>query len=163
MIYWVKRKIQQIRNILSWLPIIWNTFDWDYSYSINVFRFQLERQAKLLESNKTWSACAKKNASKIRTAIKLMDKVYEEEYALEYQDIIEKKYGKKTFKLNDIPQKPGYSSLEMIFKGSNYSEAELKLIKEEEYLLMKQSNDKQNKAHRILWAFIEHNIRNWWD
>ena len=26
-----------------------------------------------------------------------------------------------------------------------------------------ESRLKQEKAHRILWAFIEHNIRHWWD
>ena len=29
--------------------------------------------------------------------------------------------------------------------------------------LRKESRLKQERAHRLLWAFIEHNIRHWWD
>jgi hypothetical protein len=25
------------------------------------------------------------------------------------------------------------------------------------------SGEKQKKAHRILWKYIEHNIQGWWD
>jgi hypothetical protein len=84
--HFFKRKYQQVERVIDFLPIIWNGFDFDYNYSIELFKKQLERQAKLFESNKLNSDRSKQNASRIRTAIRLMDKVYNEDYGAEYQD-----------------------------------------------------------------------------
>jgi hypothetical protein len=108
MVYWIKRKYRQIERTLSFLPLIWNGFDFDYRYATDLFRKQLERIADEMESDRGRLENAKTNAQKIRTAIRLMDKVYDEEYGCE-------------------------------------------------------SKNKQKKAHKLLWNFIEHNIQNWWD
>jgi len=127
--YWVKRKIRkikrvigQIKRVIDFLPLIWNGFDWDYSYAIQLFQKQLERTASFLESDKVYSLSSKTNAQKIRTAIRLMDIVYEEKYMEEFFDSNSK----------DI----------------------------EEY---KRVIEKQKRAHKLLWDFIEHNIQYWWD
>ena len=127
--YWVKRKIRQIKRVIGrikrvidFLPLIWNGFDWDYSYAIQLFQKQLERTASFLESDKVYSLSSKTNAQKIRTALRLMDIVYEERYMEEFFDSNSK----------DI----------------------------EEY---KRVIEKQKRAHKLLWDFIEHNIQYWWD
>jgi len=84
--YWFKRKYRQIQRVIDFLPIIWKGYDFDYVYSIKLFRKQLQRQATFLESDKAYSLSAKTNAQKIRTAIRLMDKVYDEDYTMEYVD-----------------------------------------------------------------------------
>ena len=76
--YPIRRKYQQIKRVIDFLPIIWNGFDFDYTYSIQLFKKQLERQAKYFESGKSYSDRANQNVSRIRTAIRLMDKVYDE-------------------------------------------------------------------------------------
>ena len=127
--YWVKRKIRQIKRVIGqikrvidFLPLIWNGFDWDYLYAIQLFQKQLERTASFLESDKVYSLSSKTNAQKIRTALRLMDIVYEERYMEEFFDSNSK----------DI----------------------------EEY---KRVIEKQKRAHKLLWDFIEHNIQYWWD
>ena len=84
--YWIKRKIWQIRNVIKWLPVIWNQFDFDYRYSIDVFKFQLQKTADHLNSDNAYTLSAKDNARRLQTIIDLMDKVYEEEYGIEYFD-----------------------------------------------------------------------------
>ena len=64
-IYWVKRKIWQIKNVIGWLPIIWNQYDFDYVYAIKVFRYQLSKTAKFLESDKSCGISAKEKSKKI--------------------------------------------------------------------------------------------------
>lgn len=108
MVYWIKRKYIQIKRTLSFLPIIWRGYDWDYEYAIELFKHQLKRTADFLESNNSYALSAKTNAQKIRTAIRLMDKVYDD-YVEDY------------------------------------------------------TYEKQKRAHKLLWDFIEHNIQNWWD
>ena len=66
--YWVKRKIQQIKRVIDFFPLIWNGFDFDYRYAIDLFKRQLERMAKDMETNGRLE-CSDVNAQKIRTAI----------------------------------------------------------------------------------------------
>ncbi len=73
--YFFKRKYRQIERVIDFLPIIWKGFDFDYRYSLELFQKQLERQAKFFESGKAYTSDAKNTASRIRTAIELIDKI----------------------------------------------------------------------------------------
>ena len=121
--YWFKRKYRQIKRTLDFLPLIWKGYDWDYSYAIQLFQKQLERTATYLESDKAMTLDAKTNAQKIRTALRLMDIVYEERYVDKFLDS----------------------------DGGNDREGFRRVI------------EKQKRAHKLLWDFIEHNIQYWWD
>jgi hypothetical protein len=120
--YWVKRKIRQIKRVIDFFPLIWNGFDFDYRYATDLFQKQLERTATFLESDRAMTLEAKTNAQKIRTAIRLMDIVYDEKYVDEFLDS--------------------------------------KLKDKEEF---KRVIEKQKRAHKLLWDYIEHNIQKWWD
>ncbi len=156
--YFFKRKYQQVERVIDFLPIIWNGFDFDYSYSIELFKKQLERQAKFFESGKSYSARAKQDASRIRTAIRLMDKVYNDEYELEWVDKLKEEYGSDIldFKFEDTGRGDGTSYLKYKYEDLNMRS---KMKKE----LIKESREKQKRAHKLLWDFIEHNIQYWWD
>jgi hypothetical protein len=121
--YWVKRKIRQIKRVIDFLPLIWSGFDFDFRYSLDLFKKQLERTASFLESDKAYTLSAKTNAQKIRTAIRLIDIVYDEKYVDEFLD---------SYDGND---REGF----------------------------KRVIEKQKRAHKLLWDFIEHNIQRWWD
>lgn len=121
--YFFRRKYRQIRKTLDFIPLIWNSYDFDYTYSIELFKKQLERTASFLESDKAYTLSAKTNAQKIRTALRLMDIVYDEKYVDEFLD---------SYDGND---REGF----------------------------KRVIEKQKRAHKLLWDFIEHNIQRWWD
>ena len=164
--YWFKRKYRQIQRVIDFLPIIWKGFDFDYRYSIEVFRKQLERQAKHLESDLALTVEAKNSASRIRTAIRLMDKVYDDEYAFEYTDTIEKLYGKTKHEFVELDEKDKkgdpYYSLK-ITNETAVDEKHQEEIDEVRREMMILSHKKQKRAHKLLWDFIEHNIQKWWD
>jgi len=84
--WWFKRKIRQIQRVIDFLPMIWNGNDWDYLYSLDLFQKQLERTATYLESDKAVTENAKIHAQKIRTALRLMDIVYDDTYITEFLD-----------------------------------------------------------------------------
>jgi len=113
----VKWFFRRLKRVWDFLPIIWKGYDFDYAHALNLFKYQLERTADLLESDKAYTINAKLHAQKIRTAVRLMDKVYNEEY------------------LDGV---------------TSYTE-------------FKKMQVKQDKAERILWKFISHNIKYWWD
>jgi len=168
--YWLKRKIWQIKNLFRWLPIIWKQYDFDYRYSIDVFKFQLQKQAEFLESDKSFTLCAKDRAKRIRTVIKLMGKVYEDDYSMEYVDKLKELYGEDVLEVsfvetNDITFNDFSGKTEKLFsiryKYETWDNAdEIEKVKGQ---LIKESHDKQMRAHKILWSLIEKDIRGWWD
>jgi hypothetical protein len=160
-IYFFRRKYQQIQRVIDFLPIIWNGFDFDYNYSIELFKKQLERQAKFLESDRAYTSDAKNTASRIRTAIQLMGKVYDDAYEMEWIGKIEEQFGKEALEWEFEDTGDGTGSSFITNKYEKWDNAEeIKLVKRE---LVKQSRQKQKKAEKLLWKFIEHNIRHWWD
>jgi len=165
MIYWFKRKYRQIKRVLDFLPIIWKGYDWDYNYAIELFKHQLKRTANEIESNGHLHD-SKNVVSRIRTGVELIEKVYDEDYAFEYLDIIEQKYGKSKFEFIQIKEldqngEPLYTVRDKY--ENKYTESEMLLIDEERRSLMHDSRAKQKRAHKILWDYIEHNIQYWWD
>lgn len=156
--YWFKRKYQQIKRVIDFLPLIWKGFDFDYIYGIELFKKQLERTANYLET-KPIGNDAKIRAQKIRTAIRLMDKVYEEDYSMEFIHKLEQLYGEDVLDWDTISV--GKDTHELKYK---YEEWENKdEISKMERKLIIESNDKQKRAHNLLWRYIEHNIQHWWD
>lgn len=114
----MKRFFKRVRRVIDFLPIIWKGEDYDYYYSIQLFQYQLERTADYIEE-RGMIVDGPHVVSRMRTAVKLMDRVYND-YYLEQVD---------------------WSNKEGLDKA------------------LKQDA----KAERILWEFIGHNIRHWWD
>jgi len=163
--YWIRRKYKQIKRVISYLPVIWRGYDWDYMYALDVFKHQLGRLADDMEHENANGLTAHERAKSIRTTIKLMDKVYNEDYACEYQDQIKKLYGKTSFDYIESESEINGSKLYTMKLTNERAvdedhQKEIDEVKHQMYLL---SRDRQEKAHRILWQYIEHNIQRWWD
>lgn len=159
--YKIKQFFINIKRVLDFLPLIWRHRDYDYRHSINLFRHSLQRQADFFESDRAYSADAKQYASRIRTAIRLMDKVYDEDYGPAYIDLIEGLYGKTHFNFIKIEGTDYYSiEIRNELAVDDKHQEEINQIRRE---MMLYCRDKQERAHRILWQFVERNIRNWWD
>ena len=108
----IERFIYRVKRVIEFIPVIWKGYDWDYGSAIDVFQYQLTRTADYLESDKARSLDAKTNAAKIWTAIELMEKVYNEDYAMEYMDDIERLYGKSKHEFVELDEKkPKHLSL----------------------------------------------------
>jgi len=149
-------------RVFKWLPIIWKTYDFDYRSAVNVFAFQLSEIAKLLDDPKrSWSANGKHYASRIRMVVRLMEKVYDEDYGTEFMDEIKRLYGDSKIEFQKIE---GTDTFEMVVVyEKDYTPEEIEKIEEHQRELIRLSNAKEERAHKLLWQLIEHNIRNWWD
>lgn len=161
MVYWFKRKYRQIKRVLDFLPIIWKGFDWDYNYAIELFKHQLIRTEKYMSSPNAMTVSANSRARRIKTAIELLDKVYDEEYGCEYQEQMKKIYGDNVldYWFEDTGDDDGSSFLRYEYeKWNNHKE-----VKQTKSRLFKQSKEKQIRAEKLVWEFISHNIRGWWD
>ena len=162
MIYWFKRKWRQIKRVWDFLPIIWRGYDWDYRYAVELFQHQLKRTANYIDRD-GHHVGNKNTARRIRTAVDLLEKVYDEEYQFEYQSKIEEKYGPSKMEYLENYD-DDYLSMEVLeVWEEDYTEEEQLIIKQEQDSEMWESREKQRRAHKLVWEYIEHNIRNWWD
>ena len=118
----MRRFFRRVRRVVDFLPIIWKGEDWDYAYSVELFRYQLERTADYIEK-RGHLANADDVVKEIRTATTLLENVYEEKYIEEMPDGTDK----------------------------------------DSWIKVHEILEKQDKAERIVWKFIAHNIRKWWD
>lgn len=162
----VKRFFRRVKRVIDFLPMIWKGFDFDYRYSIELFQYQLKRTADFMESDRAMTMDAKIRAKRIRTAVELLQKVYEEEYGCEYQDKLKEIYGEKVLdwefiELDDKSNYDGESLYELKWEYEKWDNAEE--VKETKQKLYQESQEKQKRAEELVWKFISHNIRGWWD
>lgn len=168
-VHTIKRVWGKINRIIRWIPIIWKSEDWDSGHAIDVFKFKLKEIEKYLsDESKCYSVNHKHHASRVRTAIKLMDKVYDEEYALEYFDKMKKLYGKSEIEFVETEdskdKEERFKLYTLVYKyEKDYTDDEIAKIESHRNELFLESHKKQERAHKLLWDFIEHNIRHWWD
>ena len=63
----------------------------------------------------------------------------------------------------DIEGRPGYSTMKWKFEVDEKYESRREEIRENHDKWFKESQDKQERAHKLLWKLIEFYIRRWWD
>lgn len=146
---------------MDFLPMIWKGYDFDYRYAIELFQYQLERTADFMESNRTLTVDADIRARRIRTAVELLQKVYDEEYGCEYQDKLKEMYGKNVldWSFEDTGDGNGSSYLRYRYEMWDNAEEVQRMMNK----LFLESQAKQERAEKLVWKFISHNIRYWWD
>jgi hypothetical protein len=157
----IKWFFKQLKRSLGYFRASWGGYDWDYNYSINMFKYSLQRLHDNLNSDKAYSTEAKQNARRLKTIIDLMKKVYDDRYALEYQGKMKALYGEDVldFWFEDTGRGNGTSYLRFEYeKWDNEEEIDKMYSK-----LIAESRSKQDKAHKLLWKLVEHNIRKMWD
>jgi bisphosphoglycerate-independent phosphoglycerate mutase (AlkP superfamily) len=114
-----------------------------------------------MESDRAYAIDSDMRAKRIKTAIELLDKVYDEEYGMEYIDQIKDIYGDNVLDhwFEDTGSDDGSSFLRYEYeKWDNCEEVE-----QTKNRLFKLSREKQIRAEKLVWEFISHNIRGWWD
>jgi hypothetical protein len=141
--------------------MIWKGYDFDYRHALDLFHYQLSRTADLLESDRAYSARAKQDARRLRMILDLMKKVYDEEYRMQHFDQMERfwgghetvwepikngnyRYGGMKWKWADTPDKQAHA--ERQFEG-----------------LAIAAKKKHQRAKKLLWKLVEHNLEHFWD
>jgi hypothetical protein len=149
----------KIKKVFKWIPIIWrNSYDWDSSFAINIFREKLSEMVTYFESSDATTEDAKFVTEKIKTAIRIMDKLSNDEYLMDALKKIEDKYGKYKFVFKPCEN----NCYEMVREWEQqYTEEELKDIEEYTKKVLVESYKKCDHANQLLWSFIAFNINKW--
>lgn len=166
--YYHKDFVNGVKNLVRWFPIIWKDRDWDDHFIWVLMIQKLKFQSKYI-GEKDRHTSAKRDAEIMMTCVRLMEKVKEEFYGMEYMDYHESDY-------NWIDcDKPGYKQLDIVQKSENFDDyfkkypLVYKKIKEKypeeskDRIAMKMSRENHNRARKILFKLMENNIERWWD
>jgi hypothetical protein len=157
----IKWFYNQLKRSFAYAKHAWGGYDWDYSYSIDMFQYSLERLANKLDSDTAYGTNAKNRASRCRMITKLMKQVNEDYYALRYAEVLENIYGKCEMVTKDL----GNGKYELVgwkwekAVNDKHNDAINDLSRE----LMIWGEEKQKRAEVLLWKLVEHNIKYFWD
>ncbi len=166
--YYHKDFIQGVKNLIKWFPTIWKDRDWDQTFIFNILIKKLEFQAKCI-GGKDRHTRAKRDAEIMMTCVRLMEKVREEEYNIEYME-----YEDTKFEFVET-ENPEFKRLKITELGENFDDYFKKYPRVYKKILNENPNEKKSRiahlvahenhrrAKRILFKLMENYIDYWWD
>jgi hypothetical protein len=176
--YYHKYFKQGVKNLWYWFPIIWKDRNWDSHYIFDMLRHKLTAQANYI-GRRDFHTRAQLDAKRMRLCVKLIKKVQEEDYTMEYMD-----YHKDRVWFTDCEDRPGsslYNSEEVWEKYDEYfakyplvykrvlkgegvftlngrDESDMKRV-----IAMNIAHLNHDRARKLLFKIMEENIESWWD
>jgi len=173
--YLAKEFIRGLKSIKYWLPIIWKDRNWDSSYIFTILSHKLKAQSKYIGERDIHTS-AKRDAELMMTCVRLIEKIQDEFYAMEYME-----YEKVKHWFEPVEDKPGYSTWESRQLGENFKDYFAKyplvykrVLNGEGWLKIEDDKDKHRiasniahinheRARKLLFKIMEQNIERWWD
>lgn len=81
----VRRIVRRLKNVLRWLPIIWNDEQWDHYYIYEVLKHKLIFTAEHTRKN-GYHVSSDYDADRMMLCVRLIEKVQNEDYLMVLQD-----------------------------------------------------------------------------
>lgn len=164
------------KNIRYWLPVIWKDRNWDDVFIFIILKHKLQSQVKYI-GDRDFHAGAKRSAEVMMTCVRLIDKVKDEYYSMEYMD-----YHKTKHWFEPCKDKEGRSTWESRLLEENFDDyfAKYPLIykrvingegvfniegrkDDKRIIAMNMAYINHDRARRLLFKIMEQNIEKWWD
>lgn len=176
--YYHKYFKQGVKNIIYWFPIIWKDRNWDGHYIFEILQHKLKAQADYI-GRRDFHTRAQLDAKRMRLCVKLIKKVQEEEYTMEYMDYhkdrvwftpCKDREGSSLYNSEEVWEKYDeyfkkyplvYKRVlngEGIFKFDNVVDTENK-----KRIAMSIAHLNHDRARKLLFKIMEENIESWWD
>lgn len=166
--YTHKYLIQGVKNLWRWFPIIWKDRDWDDYYIWILLEKKLTYQAKYI-GGRGIHLDANRDAERMMTCVRLIQKIKEEYYESEFHDYI-----KNEFHWDDIPDKPDYKQLRIEEISENLDDYFKKypliyrqVTKAEKlkkyHIALRMSRINHKRAKNLLFKILNEHIESWWD
>lgn len=157
----VRSYTRRIKRLIEFIPVVWKGYDYDYCYSIDLFKYQLNRTANEIESRKMITDW-KHVTSRIRLAVKLLELGYNEGYTSEVQQRYEEEFGVSEFKIVEADD-PKLFQISTIWWQNAKDSQENELINERFFEETSVSYFKNERAKQLAWKLIAKDIERWWD
>ena len=167
-----------IQNLIYWLPIIWKDRHWDSHYVFEVLKHKLKAQAKHIGDNDRHTR-AQQDAKRMRLCVKLIQKVQDEYYAMEYMDYHKDRVwftpcndgtGNSLYNSEEVWEKYDdyFKKYKLIYRKVLRGEGPFTLDGRDEsdmkrIIAMNISHINQKRAQDLLFKIVNENINRWWD
>ena len=152
---------RRIKRLISYIPVIWKGYDFDYIYALELFLFQLERTANEIETkghlvNSDWVA------GRIRTAIKLANLGFNEGYSQEVHNRFEEEFGPSKIISNGVEDSEDLYEITIWFEKAKFSQQNEE-IHEDLQQELALAYIKEERARELFFKILHKDIRTWWD
>lgn len=170
--YRIRLFFRRIYNLYRWFPIIWKDQDWDTHYIWEILKFKLTNQANYI-SERDRHTRAQHDAKMMRLCVKLINKIQDEYYEMEYMDYEDTKLEFKPSdhcedckeldiittreNLNDY-----FKKYPLIYKKV-LTEKMIFKIDTKRGIALNIGRINHNRAKKLLFNILEQNIEGWWD
>ena len=79
----IRKFFKSVSNLIKWFPIIWKDRDWDHHFIFEILKHKLIFMSKSIRE-KGNHTLAEYDANRMMLAVRLINKVQNEEYILEF-------------------------------------------------------------------------------
>ena len=143
--------IYKIKNVIRWLPVIWNDADFDYAYLIDIIGFKLLNMYKFFSNDKL-TVCVDSNeiALEIKEVLDAITRYRNNDYCKEWYSLLYQKHGDICGTANPF---------RLHFPQSNDNDKAVKIWS----MLNKRSDDLQQKDFEFVFDTLKNKLQNWWD
>ena len=158
------------RNIIKWAPTIYHDRGWDGNYVLKVLQKKIEFHRDYLVNANRHTRIDIDNRD-MTLVLNLLERVRDEHYQIECMD-----YWDCDVTFNDVPDKPGYKSIDLNETWEKYDEYLSKypssiraVVKEhgeqddKKRLCLLVSHYNHNKANKLLFRILQERLPYWWD
>jgi hypothetical protein len=166
----IKSFFRKVKNMIRWFPIIWKDEDWDSHFIFEILKFKLKNQAKYI-GDRDFHTRAKRDAEIMNLCVRLMEKVQEEYYHMEYLDYEESEiefipisdsesFEIKTNHISDTLN-DYFNKYPLVYKEVVCQHIHKNPDKYRIAMYMSQTN--HERARKLLFKVMERNIERWWN
>ena len=174
-IQWICNRLY---NLYRWFPIIWKDRDYDDWYIFTILQTKLKHQAEYIGTRDIHTR-AQYDAQRMRTCVRLIEKVKEESYGDEYMEYHTLNFGSTPVAGTDLYE------LDLTYTSENFNEYFLAYPLDYKRVLngagwldindCKDDSDRKSKiamnmshirgqrAKKILFHLLDRHIEGWWD
>ena len=170
-LHWrIRNFLTSCHNLIKWFPIIWNDRDWDSNFILKILQKKIEFQRKELVNANRHTRIESDNRD-MTIVLNLLERVREDYYQMECMD-----YWDNDMIFDDVPDKPGFKSIDFEEKWEKYDEFLSKypssvraVVKEhgeqddKKRLCLLVSYYNHSKANKLLFRVLEERLAFWWD
>jgi hypothetical protein len=176
--WYIKWIYNRFYNLYRWLPIIWKDRDYDDWYIFTILQTKLKHQAEYIGTRDIHTR-AQYDAQRMRTCVRLIEKVKEESYVDEYMEYYELSFGSTPVPGSDL------HTLDMTTKNERFDEYFLAYpldykrvlngagwldinntdseTERNRLIAMNMSHLRGQRAKKILFQLLDRHIEGWWD
>ena len=165
-----------VKNIIYWFPIIWKDRNWDSHYIFEIMKHKLSSQADYIGRMDRHTR-AQQDARYMRLCVKLMQKIQEEDYTMEYMDYAKDRHfftpcedrpGSSLWNTENIWEKYDdyFKKYPLIHKRVMNGDGPFGLDGREDdkhVIAMNIGHVNHDRARKLLFKIIESKIEGWWD